>query len=210
MAFHDDLKAELIRWLGPDGVVFLPGWDKKYRGMGWSGKYQKPVALMCHHTAGAATDSTDPKHPGNRTGANAGQVKFVNSHFTSPASNFTLDRDGIVYVNTAYPCWHSGEGSFRGVKPFDSLGVPDDRFADVGFGVEIVSKGIKPDFTSAQKWALGGLANACKQASGWSGLWKRLPNHRTWAPTRKVDTRYELSSLRLWAARAAARRVFSR
>lgn len=209
MTYHADLQAALIKWLGKDKVVFLPGWEKKYRGLAWQGKYGKPVALMCHHTAGAATSSTSSKHPGNQKGANAGQVKYVNSHFTSPASNFTLDRDGTVYVNTAYPCWHSGDGTFKAVKPFDSLNVPDNRFADVGLGVEVIDKGQGKTFTAAQKWALGQLANACKDASGWAGLWKRLPNHRTWAPTRKVDTRYEVATLRLWAARAAARRWFS-
>ena len=55
--------------------------------------------------------------------------------------------------------------------------------------------------------ALAALRKA--EASGWRGLWKRLPNHTTWAGRRKVDTRYSLSSLRLWAARAAAKRTFS-
>lgn len=210
MAYHDDFKAALIKWLGPEKVVFLPGWDKKYRGLGWQGKNGKPVALMNHHTAAAATDSTNPAHPGNQKGANKGVIDYVNHHFTSPASNCTLDRDGIVYVNTAYPCWHSGEGSFRGVIPFDSLGVPDDRFADVGLGVEIVSKGLKKDFTKAQKDSAGALANACKEASDWKGIWKRLPNHSTWAPTRKIDTRYSLSELRTWSFTAALKRVFGR
>jgi N-acetyl-anhydromuramyl-L-alanine amidase AmpD len=103
--------------------------------------------------------------------------------------------------------WHSGDGSFRGVKPYDTLNVRDNRFADVGLGVECVSKGLRKDFTSRQKWALGYLANACRVASGWSGFYKRLPNHRTWAPTRKIDSRYELRTLRLWAVRARARRI---
>lgn len=210
MSFEGDFKAALVKWLGADKVVFLPGWDKKYRGIGWLGKYQKPVALVCHHTAGAATDSTRSGAPGNRKGDNAGVIAYVAKKFSAPASNFVLDRDGTVYVTTVWPCWHCGEGSFKGVAPYSSLGVVDDRGHDFMLGVEIVSKGLKRDFTSEQKWALGQLANACKEASGWRGLWKRLPNHKTWAPTRKIDTQYPLASLRLWGARAAARRVVSR
>lgn len=210
MAYHHDLKAALIKWLGEDNVTFMPGWDRKDRGIDWQGKYGKPVALMCHHTAGAATDSTDPKHPGNTVKADEPQANYVQSHFNSPASNFTLGRSGHLWVHSAYPVWHSGEGSFKGVKPFDSLNVRDDHFADVGLGVECVSKGLKKDFTSKQKWALGDLANACREASGWAGIWKRLPNHKTWAPTRKIDTRYDLASLRLWATKARARKAISK
>lgn len=210
MTYHDDMKAALIKWLGKDKVVFLPGWDRKYRGIGWYGKNQKPVAMVVHHTAGAATDSTVSGAKGNRKGDNAGVIAYVSKKFSAPASNFILDRDGTVYVASVYPCWHCGEGSFKGVIPYNSLGVVDDRGHDFMLGVECVSKGVRPDFTSEMKWSLGNLANACKEASGWKGMWKRLPNHKTWAPTRKVDTRYTLASLRLWAARAAAKRTFSK
>lgn len=206
MAYHDDLKRSLIAWLGKDKVVFMPGWDKKQRGIDWPSNRNRPVALVCHHTAGAATSSTNPDHPGNQRGANKGQITYVAEHFSAPASNFTLDRDGTVYVNSAYPCWHCGEGSFRGVKPFNTLGVPDDRGHDFMLGVEVVDRGSGKTFTSAVKWSLGRLANACQDASGWIGVKKRLPNHRTWAPDRKPDTRYSLASLRLWAFNAAASR----
>jgi hypothetical protein len=203
--YAQKFRAALIACLGPDKVVFMPGWDKQHRGIGWRGKGGVPSCLFAHHTAGAPTSSTDPKHAGNRKGAGKGQVDFVQSHYEVPASGFTLDRDGTVYVHSIFPVWHAGLGSFRGVSPFSSLGIPDDQANDYALGVEIVSKGITRDFTVAQKWSFGYLAEACRRASGWRGFWKRLPNHRTWAPTRKVDTRYELASLRLWAARARAR-----
>lgn len=199
MAYPQDLKAALITWLGKDNVHFMPGWDKKARGIGWAKRL--PVALLCHHTAGAATDSTNPNHKGNQHGANDGQIRFVQSHYKVPAANFTLDRDGCLYVHSAYPVWHAGKGSFAGVKPYDSLGIPKDMGNDYMLGVEVVSKGIKKDFTSAQKWALGRLANACQDASKWKGFKKRLPNHRTWT-SRKVDTRYELATLLKWARNA--------
>ena len=198
MKYAKELQAALIARLGSK-VEFMPGWDKQQRGP-WKPK-GLPVALLVHHTAGASTESTEAKHPGNQKGANRGVINFVQNHYEVPAANFTLDRDGTVYVHNAYPVWHAGKGSFKGVKPFDSLGIPDDMGNDYMLGVEVVSKGRKRDFTAAQKQSLGKLANACKDASGWSGFWKRLPNHRTWAPARKVDSRYSLTALRSWAVR---------
>lgn len=197
MKYARALQKQLIEHLGSK-AVFMPDWDKQRRGP-WKPD-GVPVALMCHHTAAAATDSTNPKHPGNQKHANAGVINYVQNHYEVPASNFTLDRDGSVYVHSAYPVWHAGKGSFKGVRPFDSLGIPDDMGNDYMLGVEVVSKGLKKDFTKAQKESLGRLANACKDASGWSGFWKRLPNHRTWT-ARKIDTRYTLTALRSWAVR---------
>jgi len=97
--------------------------------------------------------------------------------------------------------WHAGRGSFKGVKPYDRLGINDNLGNDYMLGVEVVSKGFKRDFTKAQKVSLGKLANACKDAAGWKGFYRRLPNHKTWAPNRKIDSRYTLLALRRWAAR---------
>ena len=198
MAWTTNLEIALRQRLGTK-VVFLDDWDKVRR-KPWPRK-GVPLALMVHHTAGAATDSTNPKHPGNQKGANAGVISYVQNHFDVPASNFTLDRDGTVYVHSAWPVWHAGRGSFKGVKPYDRLGIADNLGNDYMLGVEVVSKGLKRDFTKAQKQSLGKLANACKDAAGWKGFFARLPNHRTWAPSRKVDSRYSLLALRRWARR---------
>ena len=198
MTWAKVLEVALRQRLG-DKVVFIDDWDKVRR-KPWPRK-GVPVALMVHHTAGAATSSRDPNHPGNRKGANAGIVNFVQNHYEVPAANFTLDRDGTVYVHSAWPVWHAGRGSFKGVKRFARLNIPDDQANDFCVGVEVVSKGLKRDFTQAQKVSLGKLANACKDAAGWQGFYMRLPNHRTWAPRRKVDSRYSLKALRRWAAR---------
>lgn len=196
MTFSSRLKKSLDEC----EVEFMPGWNQKRRGIDWRRK-GKPVALMVHHTAGAATQSTNPKHPGNQKGANDGVIAFVQSHFRVPAANFTLDRDGTIYVHSAYPVWHAGRGSFKNVKRFAKLNIPDDMANDYLMGVEVVSKGLKRDFTRAQKQSLGQLAGAVQSASGWRGFYMRLPNHKTWAPKRKVDSRYSLRALRGWAAR---------
>lgn len=200
MTFAERLEAALIERLGERKVVFMPGWDKRPRGITWRRK-GKPVALMAHHTAGAATESTNPSNPGNQKGANAGVISFVQNHYKVPAASFTLDRDGTVYVHCAYPVWHAGRGSFKGVKRFARLNIPDDAGNDYMMGVEIVSKGRKRDFTALQKRSFGQLANAVKDAASWKGFYMRLPNHKTWAPRRKVDTRYTLAALRRWAAK---------
>ena len=195
-AFAKRLEKALDKRL-PGKVVYFDKWDDKQRGINW--KRKNPVALMCHHTAGAATSSTRPSHPGNQKGANKGVINYVQSKFRVPASNFSLDRDGTVYVHCAYPVFHSGRGSFKGVDRFARLNIPDDRAADYLAGVEVVSKGLKKDFTAAQKKSLGLLASAMQEAAGWKGFYMRLPNHKTWAPKRKVDSKYRLSTLRKWA-----------
>ena len=198
MAFHDDLKAALdasgLR------VTYMDGWTKKnwYRD-GWAGS-GKPVALILHHTAGAATSSTDPKNAGNQHGANDDQIRYVNRHpqYNMPCSAFTLDRDGCVYVNAAYPCYHAGDGSFRGTQ-WSSLGVPDGSANSYCLGVECVDKGQDLTFTQAMKDSLGLLAKACAKASGWkntSTLY--LPRHKDWAPTRKVDIKYSNDAVQGW------------
>ena len=201
MSFHSDLRDALIKRLGVKNVSFYPTWDKRTRGIVWADKTRLPVALLCHHTAGAATDSTNPDHPGNTKKADLSQATYVQTHYKVPAANFTLGRSGHLWVHSVYPVWHAGLGTFKGKPPYDRLGVPKDQGNDWMLGVECVSKGLKKDFTQAEKDALGQLANACREASGWAGFKLRLPNHRTWT-NRKIDTRYELATLIAWAERA--------
>jgi hypothetical protein len=66
MTFHSDLRDALNARLGVRNVFYYPGWQTRRRGIGWADDSGKPVALLCHHTAGAATDSTNPAHHPNR------------------------------------------------------------------------------------------------------------------------------------------------
>ena len=186
MAYADDLAVALKEELG-DRVKFYSGWRTRGKGDFAPGR---PVAMVLHHTAGAATDSTDPRHPGNQTGANNGVVKYVANHpqYDVPCSNFCLDRDGTVYLMCAKWTYHAGVGSFRG-SPWSILGVPDNSANSYCLGVEIVSKGLKDDLTAAQWESLAGLALAVSRASRWkcNTSTLRLPRHKDWAPTRKVD-----------------------
>ena len=199
MSYTSEFRKHLEKRLGKSNVTFYPTWDKKVRGIGWKGTGGKPVALLCHHTAGAGTTSTVPKHVGNSKTADQPQATFIQKHAV-PYANFTVGRSGHVWVHSLYPVHHAGLGTFKGT-PFARWGVPKNMGNDYMLGVECVSKGLKKDFTQREKDALGALANACRDACGWTGFKYRLPNHKTWAPTRKIDTRYTLSTLRAWALR---------
>lgn len=199
MFFTIRLERQLKKRL-PGRVVFMKDWKKQRSGR-WASYNRMPVALMLHHTAGARTDSTSPSHPGNLTGANQGIVNYIQNNFRVPIANFTLDRDGTVYVHSAYPVWHAGVGSFRKKSPWDLFSIPDDRANSYVLGVEIMSKGRKKDFTKAQIRSL----KALQQASGIAARWpeaKRLatirhPRHRDWTE-RKIDILYSQDEVNQW------------
>ena len=184
----------------PGKVTYLIDWKKSRTGK-WLGPDNAPVALLLHHTAGAATESTDPKAAGNKKGANAGVISYVQTHYPVPAANFTLDRDGTVYVHAAYPIWHAGLGTFRSKTPWNVLGVVNDLGNRYMLGVEIVSKGKKKDFTAAQKQSLVRLQEACGQAAGWPVEKRRAivrhPRHKDWTD-RKIDILYEQAEVQKW------------
>lgn len=197
MAYHDDLKAALREVL-PGKVVFMKDWAKRRR-VAWRGEKNRPVGLMLHHTAAAATDSTSASAKGNQKGANNGVINFIQNHYKVPAANFTLDRDGTVYVHSAYAVWHAGVGSFAGKSPWMTWGIPKDAANDWMLGVEVVSKGLKKDFTTAQKESLALLIAACSNCSpDWEPLWlKNRPQHRDWTD-RKIDLRYTNDEVKSW------------
>lgn len=197
MAYSDELRDALLKRLGRKRVVFMRDWRKNYTGA-WrpSGR---PLGLMLHHTAAAATSSTNPSAKGNQKGANNGVINFIQNHYRVPAANFTLDRDGTVYVHAALPVWHAGEGSFKGKAPWDSLGIPKDQGNRYLLGVEIMSKGQTKDFTAAQKESLALLIQACSDTvSDWEPLWlKNRPRHKDWT-TRKIDILYTNEEVKKW------------
>lgn len=200
MGYKRRLKRALRKNIPGGKVVFMRGWRKNYTGS-WLGPKKVPVALMLHHTAGAATESTSPSAKGNQKGANSGVVNFVQNHYKVPAANFTLDRDGTVYVHGALPVWHAGVGSFRGKKPWRLFKIPDNRANRYLAGVEIVSRGRKKDFTAAQKSGLRGLQEAVGEASRWPASKRRSkvrrPRHKDWT-IRKIDILYDHREIDRW------------
>ena len=184
-----------------DKVVFNKRWNQTFKPSQWA--KGKPFGLITHHTAGAATSSTDPKAKGNQKGDNAGQIKFVENHpdFNSPASQFTLDRDGTIYCNCLGPTYHAGKSdpnNWKGSKWQKDSGCGTDSGNSYYMGVECVSKGLKKDFTQPMKESLGKLIAALEEAYGWDKMELRHLNHKTYAGPRKSDTKYPDSTIHDW------------
>ena len=203
MTYAQALKSALLDQLGPTWLTFFPKWDVQRKGP-WQGKAgAKPVALLLHHTASAATSSTNPAAAGNQWGANASVINYIQNHpYGVPAANFTLDRDGRVYVHASMPINHAGLGSFKGKAPWSVLGVPADRGNDWMLGVEIMDKGLSAtSITEAQKDSLVFLLRACRHASGWATIGElHRPQHRDWTQ-RKIDLRVSNAEVGRWITR---------
>jgi N-acetyl-anhydromuramyl-L-alanine amidase AmpD len=204
MAFRNRLKKALDAEL-PGRVDYMPGW-RKIRRVRWAGKTHRPKAVLWHHTAGAPTESTNPAAAGNQVGADDGVVNFIQNHYRVPAANATVTRAGRVVIHSAYPVWHAGLGSFNGKKPWRVLGIPKNRGNDYLFGVEVVSKGRRKDFTPAQIDAIGKLQAAVGEASKWP-MRKRLaivrrPRHKDYTD-RKIDILYSQKEMGKWMSAAS-------
>ena len=196
MTYADVLKKQLSKYMPKGLTVYMRDWEKNYTGE-WK-PAGKPLALLLHHTASCATQSKSAKAPGNQKGANNGTINYIQNHYDVPAANFTLDRDGTVYVHAANPVWHAGVGTFKGKPPWDTLNIPDDQGNRYMLGVEIMSQGKIEDYTKAQEKSLALLIDACAAAGGWEPLWlKNRPRHKDWT-TRKIDILYSNEEVKAW------------
>lgn len=180
MRFDRALQNSLAKWLGDD-VTFADGWLTRNTGR-WRGRIiNAPVGALTHHTAGGS--STAPN-------GNPGVVQYV-IHPSSavPYANAVVDSTGHVTICAAYPVWHAGLGDFAGTR-WARLGVARNAGNHYLWGTEVVSAGVKADFSPAQVRALARLHCALREAARWPRFTYRLANHKDWAPKRKVDSRY--------------------
>jgi hypothetical protein len=201
VSFTRELQEAINARFPRDRVDYWPGWRQPWFRAAWAGRGGRPVALVLHHTGGAATASTDPTNPGNRHGANDAQIRYVARHptYEMPCSAFSIDRDGCLTVNAALPVYHAGAGSFRGTR-WESLGVPDDSANSYCLGVEIIDRGQGSTYTPAMKQAVARLAQVCAIACRWPDTGTLyLPRHRDWT-SRKVDIRYANTTVQKWVA----------
>jgi hypothetical protein len=155
-------------------------WDDK--SIAASGTWD-PSYVIEHHTANGGA------------GGNAPSLNFCLKGTYPPIRNchFLVGRDGLVYVLTAYGCYHAGSGGPG--KWGDGPQVSADSMNHYAYGIEIESKGTSLStsdsggtngYTAAQQEATARLTAALLDMLGHStGC---AINHRTWAPGRKSDT----------------------
>lgn len=199
MKFDKKLERALAKY-APGRVKYVAGWRTRNTGM-WRGRKHVPVLVMEHHTAGASTESRNPKHKGNQPGANNGVVQYcVARHNSVPYCNAVVDRDGTIWITAAYPVWHAGLGDFSGSR-WERLNIPRNEANRYTFGVEIVSKGRRKDFTPQQIIAVRRLNCALREASDWKGFKFRIANHKDWT-SRKIDSRYPWEWFRAGSVKA--------
>lgn len=185
MTYAKKLHAAALDNLGPDWLHFFPRWDVQRR-CPWQGEGGVPDALMLHHSAAVGP----------------GVVPYIQSHYEVPAANWSIERDGLVNCHSAYPIWHAGLGSFRGRAPWNQFKIPDNRANDYTMGVELIDLGAGKTITAAQKDSLVHLLRSIRDASGWVNIGlARRPQHRDWAPNRKVDLRYSNAEVSEWIMR---------
>lgn len=153
--------ADIVRNSGLP-VVEVPGWQSRS-----AGTLFDVVAIICHHTAGAAS--------GDYPSLNV--VKNGRPDVPGPLAQLGLGRQGEVYVIAAGRANHAGKGSGQG--------MPTDQANSHSIGIEAESIGNGTDWTSEQRSAYPRLCAALAEAYGVSTA--RIIGHREWAPGRKPD-----------------------
>jgi len=190
---------DVLRAVKRSGVKYqlVDGWDNpKIQASG----HWEPEYVIQHHTANGGAKG------------NAPSLNWMvhDPYFPIRACHFMIARDGLVYVVYALKCYHAGAGGPG--RWGDGPTVPKDSMNGYAYGIEIESKGMTLDttkssgtdgITPAQYASLAYLNAALLDLIGASSV-GRIINHRTWAPTRKVDTRD--TDQHLQAITAVARR----
>lgn len=164
----DDL-AKKLRSAGVK-VQEVPGWQKNRQ----ADRRWTPKFVVLHHTAGVGE----------------GLASFISRGTPSvrgPLSQFLVKRDGTVVLISAGRANHAGLGG-----PWK--GVPKDSMNSYGWGIEVESRGITPDWTPVQWTAVHRLTAVLLKMMG-EGT-DHVLRHRDWANGRKVDTRYPLTQHR--------------
>lgn len=184
--------AEVLAAVKRSGVTYVlePGWDDP--SIAASGIWA-PAYIIQHHTANGGA-------PGN-----APSLAWVKHNQYAPirACHFLIGRDGTVHVVYALKCYHAGKGGPGHWG--DGPAVQADSMNGRSFGIEVESRGLSTvpsdvdGFTTAQLAALSRLNAVLLDLLGAKGE-GRVINHRTWAPGRKVDTRYSDAFLRAHTA----------
>lgn len=175
--------ADVLRAVKSTGVTYnlIDGWNDpqymKNASLNSDGSfYWEPKYVINHHTAG----SSDINKPAESLGWMLYGNKGNNGGFVR-ACHFLIGRDGIIHVLYSFGTWHAGRGGAYG-------GIPQDEMNNYAYGIEVESAGLVPDFTVEQLDSLARLDVALCNLMGVG--FDHAINHKTWAPTRKIDTKY--------------------
>jgi len=121
-----------------------------------------PQAVLCHHTAGAAT-------------GNAPSLRYITDNVLS---QFVLGRDGTVHIVSGNRCNHAGVGG-------PLRGIPKDAGNRYTWGIEAENTGRGEPWPAVQLEAYYKLAAALCDMHRVDQ--EAVFAHKEWAPTRKTD-----------------------
>lgn len=156
-------------------VELVPGWESR------GSSSFAPAGVVDHWTAG-------PRGTTGRPSLNV--VVNGRAGLSGPLCNVYLARDGVCVVVAAGRANHAGEGGFRGLVGNSAV-----------YGIEAECGG-DGDWTPEMLDAYPRLNAALLSGIGRDASW--VCGHNEWAPTRKIDIRDIIASVRANTARALA------
>lgn len=155
-----------------------------------------PSYVILHHTANGGASG------------NAPSLNYCLKGSYPPVRNchFLVGRDGLVYVLTAYGCYHAGSGGPG--KWGNGPHVNADSMNRYAYGIEIESKGTSTSTSGNNGYTPAQQDATARLTASLLAMLKRNDgcaiNHKTWAPGRKTDTLY---SDAYWHDKIATTRV---
>jgi len=189
-----EMKKALDKWAGPK-LKYHGGWSSAGS---WGEPY--PAGIMMHHTSAPATD------------AQVDAMKNGWGGIKGPIVQSVISRDGtghiIGYGNRNVGAgpgttkYMGGEATRQGPQKdlrlmkgiLDAAGGANPAL----FQMEVISEGLKQDFTSAQFDTVAKISSGLREWMGWPTFSGRIINHKDWAGYRtdgkaKADTLYPRS-----------------
>ena len=158
-------------------VELVPGWETR------GSSAFAPAAVTCHWTAG-------PKNAADKSRPSLNVVVNGRPGIPGPLCNIYLARDGTCVIVAAGRANHAGVGGFRGLVGNSAV-----------YGIEAESGG-DGDWTKAQNKVYPILVAALLSGIGRDASWAH--GHHEWAPSRKIDIRDIMPTVRAEAARVLA------
>lgn len=173
MTFRLTWLPSVLRLAGLE-VVEQPGWQTRGHG-----DMQKPLGVICHHTAECRDKNVEPA------------LKVITEGrpgLKGPLCNLGLGQGGTYWMVAAGIAHHAGPGKFRNITKGNTYMV----------GIEAENDGIGEPWPKEQMIAYAkgcaAIANYCKFTADF------VIGHKEWAPTRKIDPTFNMTTFRLEVA----------